>query len=89
MEDRYVVLEVKDNGVGISKSQLNKILDKLKNDTIIVPDQEMPHKGSGIALENVYKRIKIYYKGNASMNIESRIMKGTSITIRIPIDPLV
>jgi two-component system sensor histidine kinase YesM len=45
-------------------------------------------KGKGMAISNVYKRLKLYYKGitHSDLLIESKLNKGTRISFELPID---
>lgn len=69
--DNKLVLKVEDNGVGISDSQLEKIKD-FNYDSL--------YKNHG--MNNTIKRVMLYY-GDCDFNIESKLKKGTIITIII------
>ena len=74
-----LLFQVEDNGVGMTEEELSNIRNKLSG-----------IKGStqgdiaGIGLVNVYSRIKLYYRDEAEMKIESVKDKGTKIELRIP-----
>jgi two-component system sensor histidine kinase YesM len=66
-----IIFEVRDNGKGIESSRLETIFD-----------EDSKHEGYGV--KNVQDRIKIYYGENYGLTIESELMVGTTVTIRIP-----
>lgn len=81
--DEYLNIEVRDNGVGIDPVSLAALRENLRDKSPIVSEN-----GHGIGLSNVYSRLQIYYKGRASMEIESAPFEGTTIVIRIPCESL-
>ncbi|MBQ5320127.1 MAG: sensor histidine kinase [Oscillospiraceae bacterium] len=71
-----VVIEVSDNGSGISPEKLRMLLAKLKeNDT---------SSGKSIGLTNVNKRIKMYHGEQYGMSVETVLGQGTTIRLTIP-----
>ncbi len=71
-EEDDVVLEVEDNGVGMTKEQCHSILQKEPGDV------------SGIGIKNVNDRIKIYFGEDYGIMIESEPDVGTKVKIRMP-----
>ncbi|MCI2255356.1 sensor histidine kinase [Domibacillus sp. PGB-M46] len=71
------VIEVKDNGAGIDE----KTLQKLR-----AGGKAAEHTGhsTGIGLENVIKRLHLFYKEKGSFSISSTEGMGTTVQIRIP-----
>lgn len=69
--DTSIVIMVQDNGAGIASDTLKRI-------------NSFEEKGTGI--ENVVERIRLYFNGKASFNIDSAEAKGTKITITCPLD---
>ena len=47
-------------------------------------DEKNIHQGIGLA--NVSRRIDLYYKGCGSIEIHSQLGKGTSVSLRLPVD---
>lgn len=78
MEGRDMLLEVSDNGKGISSECLEHLLDKnLK--------KALPSKFTGIGLNNVDERIKLNYGEGYGLKIFSRPGEGTVVTVRQPV----
>jgi two-component system sensor histidine kinase YesM len=71
--DNFVELSVEDDGVGMKKEDINKILNG---------DHEKDEK-SGFGIRGTIERIKIFYGINNPVAIESS-KNGTKIIIRIP-----
>jgi two-component system sensor histidine kinase YesM len=74
-----VLLEVQDDGVGFTPYKLNKIQSALKNET-----DEITIKEGGFGLENVNKRIELYYGQQYGLSVESQYQEGTRVTVTIP-----
>ncbi|MZQ85478.1 two-component sensor histidine kinase [Paenibacillus sp. 5J-6] len=76
LDDRYLIIKVKDNGIGMDTAKLNSILQNLH-----VEEDE----GKNIGLRNVYKRLNLFYKDRSLFLIDSKAYEQTSVTILIPI----
>ena len=74
IDGEFIVLEVTDNGYGISSEKLKEIEKSFQDKNI--------HRGVG--LQNVYQRIKIYYGEKGDIKIHSIEDEGTTISILIP-----
>ena len=74
MGDGEVLLEVKDNGIGIEKTRLEQIRKAVR---------QKECSSICIGLYNVYQRLQIYYHGNVRMEIFSEENQGTHVKIRI------
>ena len=74
--DTDIIIIIKDNGKGIPKSKLSKIIDK--------NSQYEEESGNGIGLRNVIDRLELYYKKEGIVSIDSELEKGTKIEIKIP-----
>lgn len=68
----YILLEVEDDGVGMTKEQLTNIYTK---------DSQ---KGSGVGVKNVNERLKLYFGEAFGLHYQSTIYEGTTVRIRIP-----
>lgn len=74
-EDDILVLEVKDNGVGISEEDLPKIKEKFYKGK-----NSKSHSGIGLSICD--EIVKIH---NGTMEISSNINEGTKVTVRLPL----
>jgi two-component system sensor histidine kinase YesM len=74
-----VVLEVRDDGVGFTPYKLAQIRNMLSGQT-----DEITMKEGGFGLENVNKRIKLYYGQQYGLAIQSHYRSGTQVTVTIP-----
>ncbi len=72
---KYIEIEIKDNGCGISKENLSKVTDPFFT-------TKPPGEGTGLGLSLVYSVIK-EHKG--IFTIESEIKKGTKAIIQLPL----
>jgi len=76
------ILKIVDNGKGIAKDKIQKILDGTY-------EADGREKNTGIGINNANKRLMYYYGVNHGVEIKSELDKGTEITIRIPRKSLV
>jgi signal transduction histidine kinase len=76
-----VFFEVRDEGIGISKDEQEKVFEKFYR-TQIVHNSNI--KGSGIGLTVVSHIVKAH---GGEVLLESEVGKGTKVTIRIPVKP--
>ncbi|WP_432651632.1 sensor histidine kinase [Huintestinicola sp.] len=75
-----VIIDVKDNGSGMSKEKLRELEAKLRrNDT---------SSGKSIGLTNVNKRIKMYHGEQYGLTIKTKEGEGTTIRITLPRSPV-
>lgn len=83
-----LVYDVEDNGIGISKDELDSIRQSLKEQNVIEYDEQNAklrrNSGRGIGLQNVHQRIGLYYGNQYGLEIFSREGEGTEVIIRIP-----
>jgi len=80
-QGEQIILEVEDNGEGISKEVLDQIKDSLRQ-----LDTEM-HKKCGsmsIGLSNVNRRIKLHFGDSYGISIDSNMNGGTKVSIKLP-----
>lgn len=73
----YVQIQIADNGVGIEKSKLAELLAKKERPIVNT-------KRGGYGIGNILERLRIYYDDRFTFQIESAILTGTTVTIRIP-----
>ncbi|WFD10721.1 HAMP domain-containing sensor histidine kinase [Tepidibacter hydrothermalis] len=72
--DKFILIEIQDNGTGISKEDLDKVTDKFYKGN-------SKQSGSGIGLA-ICKEIVSMHKGE--FNIDSVYEEGTKVSIKIP-----
>jgi two-component system, sensor histidine kinase YesM len=78
----WISICVQDDGPGIDKERLEWIIQSMKT------GGTSSVKGKGMAISNVYKRLKLYYKEiiDFDLIIESKVNGGTQISFEIPIE---
>lgn len=69
-EEEDIVLEIADNGKGMSEEKIKEILD-IKSK-------------SGYGIKNVNQRIKLKYGNQFGLSYQSILLEGTKVTIRFP-----
>ncbi|MEJ6950275.1 sensor histidine kinase [Natronospora cellulosivora (SeqCode)] len=65
---------IKDNGIGIEEDKLEQIYDIIK----------LKEERYNIGIQNVYKRLELYYGKNFEFKIDSKKGQGTVIILKIP-----
>lgn len=74
----HLVIEVIDDGIGMSKDKLEEIMENLNDFRKL--------NRSNIGLSNVNQRIKLLYGEEYGLSIDSEENRGTRVTIEIPED---
>ncbi|WP_195987120.1 sensor histidine kinase [Clostridium sp. D53t1_180928_C8] len=74
----YLIVEISDNGCGISKERLEFINENLENKTV----KENGHQSIGMG--NINERIKIYYGDKYGMYVFSELGIGTKVVLILP-----
>lgn len=64
-----IIFAISDNGCGIDKNKLSTLLN---------------HNSNSYGVQNVNKRIKLYYGENYGLNYVSQLNIGTTVTFKIP-----
>ena len=82
--ENRVLLEVQDDGVGFTPYKLAQIQDVLTQD---LDEISMGEEG-GFGLENVHKRIQLYYGKAYGLSIQSHYREGTRVSVTIPKRPV-
>ena len=70
---------IEDNGCGMTKEQQEKI------NGVLSGDASMHMEGTGIGIENVAARLRIYYGSKLSISMCSKEGEGTCFTILLPL----
>ncbi|WP_251550300.1 sensor histidine kinase [Neobacillus muris] len=75
-------ISVQDDGSGIGKERLDWIIQSMKT------GGTSSLNGTGMAISNVYKRLKLHYHGSTlpDLLIESKVNEGTKISFNLPVD---
>ncbi|WP_179236527.1 sensor histidine kinase [Sedimentibacter hydroxybenzoicus] len=73
-ENDYIVIDVTDNGLGMSEEKLCKLRNDLANSV------ESEHYG----LYNINERLKLTFKDKYDIKIESELNKCTMVSLKIP-----
>ncbi|MBW7461076.1 two-component sensor histidine kinase, partial [Paenibacillus sepulcri] len=79
-ENGNLKVRIVDNGIGMDKETLAHVRADMEREYGKALSDE-----NGIGLRNVYQRLKLIYKDSTSMTIESGEMKGTAITLTVPL----
>lgn len=79
--DREIIFEIIDNGAGMSEKRYKEVMAELNSDS-----KMLVLKDSGFGLNNVHKRLKLYYGDEYGLKISSELNKGTKITVIIPVE---
>lgn len=76
-EQNYLIIEIKDEGQGMTKEECEKIFDRFYQ-----TDKTHSEKGVGLGLAIVKRIIEL---SQGEINVESQINKGTKFKIKLPI----
>ncbi|MCI6754363.1 MAG: histidine kinase [Lachnospiraceae bacterium] len=74
-EDSRVVMEVTDNGNGMSEEQIHAMYESLKNG-----DDYSKH----IGIRNIYRRLQLFYNNDVNLTLQSQ-NPGLCIRISVPL----
>ena len=74
IENDYILIIIKDSGIGIKKDIINQITDPFFT-------TKSPGEGTGLGLSIAYSIIKDH---NGSIDFESEINEGTSVIVKLP-----
>jgi len=83
-EGARLIITIADNGTGMRAAELESLKTKLRE---ALKEETQPSSSSiqrGVGLSNVYRRLKIYYGDEADLLIDSKYMKGTTVTLIMP-----
>jgi two-component system sensor histidine kinase YesM len=84
-KDNRLVITVYDNGAGISAEDLERLKERLAmNDDDYF--RMIGEKGKSVGIENVNRRIKLFYGQEYGLNIESEEGQYTKMTMTIPME---
>lgn len=77
-EDAAVTVAVKDTGVGIPESEIEKIFERFHR---VQNAQGRSQEGTGIGLAMVKELVKLH---NGTISVQSKVGKGSTFTVSIP-----
>lgn len=80
-QGEQILLEVSDNGEGISEEMLDSIKETLQQ---VSTDLKKNSGSMSIGLSNVNRRIKLHFGNSYGISIESNINEGTKVSIKLP-----
>lgn len=78
-EDGWLIIGVQDDGQGMTPERLEQVHLELR-------ESESGERSSHIGLRNLCQRLAYRFEGRADMRISSELGKGTSVTIRVPME---
>ncbi|PHV69339.1 hypothetical protein CS063_16240 [Sporanaerobium hydrogeniformans] len=76
-EDKYIIIYVKDNGIGMDQEEVNC----LNQDMVEKYTLQQEH----IGIRNVNQRLKLLMGDEAGISIASSLQEGTIVTVTVPI----
>lgn len=80
----HVTIRISDNGKGMNLQQLEKLKARLIN-PIEATDRKSDTAKNGIALNNVNRRIQLFFGEEYNLNINSCLGEGTDVEFFIPL----
>lgn len=83
--DRHITIEVIDNGLGMDEEELSLLNEKLSIDSDTYFRNLSINKSKSVGLENVNRRIKLFYGDHYGLKIESKYGAHTKVVVRIPV----
>lgn len=78
-----LVIEVRDNGVGMDEEQLQRLREKLASSSITPLEKASP-RGSGLAITNVNARIQLAFGEKYGVQVYSTKGIGTQFQVSLP-----
>ncbi|SDY02934.1 Sensor histidine kinase YesM [Evansella caseinilytica] len=82
-EDQFIVLNIRDNGIGMDFQTKQRILNKSYHTSPNITANASGHS-TGLGLTNVLKRLELFYHFQHRVTIDSEAGKGTMIQLMLP-----
>ncbi|ART78130.1 two-component sensor histidine kinase [Sutcliffiella horikoshii] len=79
--DEYLLLTLRDNGVGVSESRLTEIYRLLSEGKPASDVEE-----TNIGLKNIYTRLQLYYNNLAALHLDNHNDGGFMVTLKLPLE---
>jgi len=82
VDEKFLVVKIRDNGCGITDENLKRIQEELSsvNETLFVEKQDTTH----IGISNIQYRIFLNYGKDYKINIDSKENEYTEVTLHLP-----
>ncbi len=80
VREKKAFLAVEDDGAGMDAQQLHRILEESGGE-----DAAEPRTGGGVGVSNVQKRLRLYYGEEYGISYTSKVGKGTTALVSIPL----
>ncbi|MCA1320442.1 sensor histidine kinase [Bacillus tianshenii] len=81
VEEGMLILEVVDNGVGVTDERLQEIYRHFQ-----AGKREAKEEVTNIGLKNIYARLQLYYEGAASMKLSNHHAGGLAVKLVLPLE---
>lgn len=81
LEDDSLLIDIRDNGVGVDPRVLESLQAALRDES---SDTPITASNNGLGLENVHKRLQLHYGKGCGLWMESVQGTFTCVTIRLP-----
>ncbi|MEH7247402.1 histidine kinase [Neobacillus niacini] len=75
-KDEYVMVQIEDDGTGMSEEKITQIL--------LERQVQIEGHSTGIGFSNVVKRLRLFYERDDVITIESTLGSGTAVLLKIP-----
>jgi two-component system sensor histidine kinase YesM len=83
-DGELMLIEVSDNGIGMNKDTVMQVNEDIQRSLEDQMNGSEKNQG-GIGLSNVYHRLQLFYKQQATMKVSSSPMKGTTVSVTFPL----
>ncbi|MCA1029517.1 histidine kinase [Bacillus timonensis] len=80
-ESNDVIIEIKDNGIGMTNEALVEVNEKIRDG---IQEHDLDQYSGGIGLRNVHERIQLYYGQEYGVKVESVEGQYTNVIVNLP-----